>query len=288
MSRHNVINVPASIRDKLLHRSRATKRPFLELLQYYSIERFLYRLSISNHNHKFFLKGALMFKAWQALDHRPTMDIDLLGKTMNSIENLETICREICQQSTPLDDGIRFFPDTMKGKIIQTDAEYEGIRIEFAGDLNKAIVNMQIDIGFGDIITPGPQLLSYPTILDLPAPQIQGYTIESVIAEKFEAMVKRGMSNSRMKDFFDIWALSKQFSFNNNTLATAIRATFHQRGTPIHSSPECFSKEFATHPMKNAQWRSFIHKNQLGLAPDTFAGVVDHIRQFLVPILQNF
>ena|SRR5579871_6263131 len=146
MSRHKVINAPASIRDKLLHKSRATKRPFLELLQYYSIERFLYRLS----------------------------------------------------------------------------------------------------------------------------------------------MVKKGMSNSRMKDFFDIWTLSKQISFDNKTLAAAIQATFHQRGTPIHSSPECFSKEFATHPMKNAQWRSFIHKNQLGLAPDTFAGVVDHIRQFLVPILQIF
>lgn len=287
MSRPNIINVPASIRDRLLHKSRATKRPFLELLQYYSIERFLYRLSISSHSNKFFLKGALMFKAWQVLDHRPTMDIDLLGKTMNTVGNLETICHEICQQTTPLDDGIRFFPDAVRGKVIQTEAEYEGIRIEFEGDLNKAVVNMQIDIGFGDIITPGPQPLSYPTILDLPAPQLQGYTIESVIAEKFEAMVKRGISNSRMKDFFDVWTLSKQFSFNSNTLAAAIQATFYQRGTPIHSSPECFSEEFATHPMKNAQWSAFIHKNQLGWAPDTFAETVTHIRQFLVPILQE-
>lgn len=287
MSRPNIINVPASIRDKLLHKSRATKRPFLELLQYYSIERFLYRLSISDHSNKFYLKGALMFKAWQALDHRPTMDIDLLGKTMNSIGNLETICREICLQITPLDDGIRFYPDAVRGKVIQTDSEYEGIRIEFEGELNKAIVNMQIDIGFGDIITPGPQLLSYPTILDLPAPQIQGYTIESVIAEKFEAMVKRGISNSRMKDFFDIWILSKQFSVNSHTLAAAIQATFNQRGTPIHSSPECFSEAFIAHPMKNAQWGAFIHKNQLSLAPDSFAGIVDHIRTFLCPVLDE-
>lgn len=287
MSRHNVINIPASIRDQLLNKSRATKRPFLELLQYYSIERFLYRLSISNYAPKFFLKGALMFKAWQMFDHRPTMDIDLLGKTLNTVENLETICREICQHATPLDDGIHFFPEAVRGKIIQTDAEYEGIRIEFEGDLNKAIINMQIDIGFGDIITPGPQLFSYPTILDLPAPQLQGYTIESVIAEKLEAMVKRGMPNSRMKDFFDIWILSRRFTVNSTTLATAIRATFDQRGTVVQSSPECFSSEFATHPTKNTQWNAFIHKNQLELAPDSFPAVVNHIRQFLIPILDQ-
>ena len=287
MSRPNLTNVPASIRDRLLNKSKAIKRPFLELLQYYAIERFLYRLSHSTHEQKFFLKGALMFRAWQTLNHRPTMDIDLLGKTKNTVENLETIFREVCQQQITQDDGILFFSDTVKGKGIQTDAEYEGIRIEFKGDLNKAIVNMQIDIGFGDIITPGPQLLSYPTILNLPAPQLQGYTIESVIAEKFEAMVKRGILNSRMKDFFDIWILSRQFTFNNNILAAAIQATFNQRGTPIDSSPECFSEEFINHPMKNGQWNSFIHKNQIELTTGTFASVVAHIREFLVPILQK-
>lgn len=286
MNPRNIVNIPASIRDKLLNKSRATKRPFLELLQYYSIERFLYRLSISNHVHKFFLKGALMFRAWQTIDHRATMDVDLLGKTTNTVQNLENICREICQQPTPLNDGILFFPNSVRGKIIQTEAEYEGIRIEFKGNLNKAIINMQIDIGFGDIIIPEPQLLSYPTILDLPAPRIHGYTIESVIAEKLETMVKRGMTNSRMKDFFDIWTLSKQFSFNSKTLTAAVKATFEQRGTTIHPSPECFSVAFATNPMKNVQWNSFIHKNQLGLAPDTFAEIVDQIRHFITPILQ--
>ncbi len=287
MSRRNIVNIPASIRDKLLNKSRETKRPFLELLQYYSIERFLYRLSISDHARKFFLKGALMFRAWQASDHRATMDIDLLGKTINSVQNLENICREICQQETSLDDGISFFSNSVGGKIIQTEAEYEGIRIEFEGELNKAIIGMQIDIGFGDIITPGPQLLSYPTILDLPAPQLHGYTVESVIAEKLETMVKRGITNSRMKDFFDIWTLSKQFSFSSTTLAEAVRATFNRRETPTNPSPECFSKAFATDPIKNTQWRSFIHKNQLALAPNTLAVVIDHISEFLTPILQR-
>lgn len=287
MSRHSVVNTPASIRDKLLNKSRESNRPFLELLQYYSIERFLYRLSISDHAHKFFLKGALMFRAWRALEHRATMDVDLLGKTANSVQNLESICREICEQKVELDDGIFFFSNAVKGKVIQTEAEYEGVRIEFEGDLNKAVVSMQIDVGFGDIITPGPQLLLYPTILDLPAPQLHAYTIESVIAEKLEIMMKRGMTNSRMKDFFDIWTLSKQFSFSSKALADAIQATFLQRGTPIHPSPECFSKAFATDPMKSTQWKSFVHKNRLGSAPEALTVVIDHIDRFFAPILQG-
>ncbi len=287
MSHRNIVNIPASIRAKLFNKSRETKRPFLELLQYYAIERFLYRLSISDHSHKFFLKGALMFRAWKAMDHRATMDIDLLGKTTNSVENLEKICREVCEESIALDDGMFFFSNTVKGEVIQTEAEYEGIRVGFIGELNKAKISMQIDIGFGDIITPKPQLFSYPTILDLPAPQLEGYTIESVIAEKLETMVKRGITNSRMKDFFDVWTLSKQFPFNGKILAQAIRATFQQRQTPIDSSPECFSNAFACNPTKIAQWKSFVHKNQLSLAPDSLGIAINQISQFLTPILES-
>ncbi len=281
------VNVPASVRDKLLNRAKSTNRPFTELLQYYSIERFLYRLSISDYSQKFFLKGALMLKACQTLEHRATMDIDLLGKTTNNVQNLENICSEICKQDVPIDDGIVFFSNTIRGKMIQTEAEYEGVRIEFEGNLNKAIVHMQIDVGFGDVIFPKPQRLSYPTILDLPAPQLQGYTIESIIAEKLETMIKRGMTNSRMKDFFDVYTLTKQFSLNSKTLSAAIRGTFQQRGTEIQSSPECFSEAFANNFMANTQWSSFIHKNQLAVAPNQFSEVVDQIRQFIMPILEE-
>lgn len=287
MSRRNIVNMPASIRDKLLHKSRITQRPFMELLQYFSIERFLYRLSISNHADKFFLKGALMFRAWQTMDHRATMDVDFLGRTTNTVQNLESICKDLCEQETSLEDGMVFFPESVKGAIIQTEAEYEGIRLEFDGHLNQAVVSMQVDIGFGDIITPEPQLLSYPTILELPAPQLRGYTPESVIAEKLETMVKRGISNSRMKDFFDIWTLSKQFSFDEKNLAQAIKATFNQRETPIQPSPECFSKPFATDLLKSAQWKSFIHKNRLLSAPPSFEHMIDLISQFLSPVLEG-
>lgn len=285
MNRPNTANVPASIRAKLLNKSKATNRPFLELLTYYSIERFLYRLSVSSYAQKFFLKGALMFKVWEAIDHRPTMDIDLLGKTPNTIENLENICRMICKQNISPDDGILFFPDTVRGKVIQTEAEYEGIRLEFEGDLNKAVLHMQIDIGFGDIIYPEPQILSYPTILNLPAPRLHGYTPESVIAEKLEAMIKRGMLNSRMKDFFDIWFLSKQFPFNSTILGNAIKTTFSRRGTILRSSPECFSEQFFSASSKNSQWQSFIRKNSLNAASEPLETVVKQITAFLQPVL---
>lgn len=285
MNRPNVINVPASIRNRLLNKSKETKRPFLEILQYYAMERFLYRLSVSPHVNKFFLKGALMFKVWNTASHRPTMDIDLLGKTKNTVENLKSVFCDICQQKISLEDGMLFLPDTVRGSVIQTEAEYEGIRIEFEGDLNKAIVSMQIDVGFGDVISPDPQILSYPTILEHSAPQLQGYTHESVIAEKLETMFKRGMLNSRMKDFFDIWTLSQQFSFSSKKLVNAVKATFNQRGTDLQSFPECFSEAFVSDPLKNSQWNAFIRKNYIQHGSLTLKEVVLNITTFLAPVL---
>jgi hypothetical protein len=212
------------------------------------------------------------------------MDIDLLGKTENSVSNLERICHEVCQLNGS-DDGMYFSADTVKGAIIQTEAEYEGVRVEFQGDLNKAIVHMQIDIGFGDVILPEPEIIPYPTLLEFPAPALQAYTRESVIAEKFETMVKRGLLNSRMKDFFDIWTLANQFSFQSDTLAASIRATFKQRGTVLDTIPECFSEAFTADPVKNSQWNAFIRKNHIRHGTLSLKEVVSTIAQFLLPIL---
>lgn len=280
-------NIPASVRQKLLNKSKDKGRPFLEVLQYYAMERFLYRLSISAHAPKFFLKGALMFRAWGAANHRPTLDIDLLGKTTNSVENLVRISRDVCQENIAFDDGIVFLHETVRGKIIQTEAEYEGIRTEFEATLDKAVIYLQIDIGFGDIIFPAPQALAYPTILDFPAPQLLGYTIESVIAEKFETMVKRGLLNSRMKDFFDVWALSQRFSFNSHALANAIQATFNQRGTTLQPNPDCFSAAFISEPFKRAQWESFIRKLSIEQVPASLDVAIREIEAFLTPIVNG-
>ncbi len=192
-------NIAASIRQKLKNKSQADKRPFAELLQYYAMERFLYRLTQSDHADKFILKGALMLSAWKSPEIRPTMDIDMLGITDNEIES---ICHQVSEiMLTDSEDGLVFDTSTIKGERIKEDADYEGVRVRFTGILDNARVVIQIDVGFGDIIHPEAIITELPTILDSPTPKLLCYSRESAIAEKFEAMIKLGELNSRMKDF---------------------------------------------------------------------------------------
>jgi len=207
-------------------------RPFQELLQYYAMERFLYRLSKSPHSARFVLKGALMLRVWDAPMARPTKDIDLLGRLENSLENLSTVVREVCAVDVE-PDGLVFRPPTVKSERIREDADYQGVRIRFEGSLGTARIAMQLDVGIGDVMVPGPVDIVYPTLLDFPAPRLKGYPRETAIAEKFEAMIKLGTLNSRMKDFYDIWLLSRQFDFDGPTLAQAVTATFANRGTAL-------------------------------------------------------
>jgi predicted nucleotidyltransferase component of viral defense system len=230
------------------------------------MERFLYRLSKSPYGDKFVLKGALMLTVWKAPLSRPTMDIDLLGRIDNSIETIVEVTKNICQQKVE-PDSIAFDGNSIKGERISEDAEYEGIRIRFRGALNTARIVMQLDIGFGDIVIPSPEPTNYPTILDLPAPRLLGYSRESTIAEKFEAMVKLGILNSRMKDFFDIWLMLRQFDSDGSTLSSAITKTFSTRGTSILAEPIALTKTFAEDTAKAIQWRGFIRKNRLRNVP---------------------
>lgn len=228
MTKRQYKNIGASIRQRLLSKARETGRPFSELLQYFAMERFLYRLSKSSYADNFILKGALMLTVWEAPLTRPTMDIDFLGRIENSVETLVKVTREICQQEVE-PDGIVFDVTEVDAERIAEDADYEGIRIRFRGSLDTARFVIQLDIGFGDIIVPSPESMNYPTILDLPAPHLSGYSRESTIAEKFEAMVKLGILNNRMKDFFEIWLMSRQFDFDGTTLTEAISKTFSTR-----------------------------------------------------------
>jgi len=237
-------NIAASIRQRLLDKARETGRPFNELLQYFAMERFLYRLSRSPYANKFVLKGALMLIVWEAPLSRPTMDIDLLGRIDNSIETIVEVTRQICRHEVE-PDGIVFDVTGIEAENIAEDADYEGIRVRFRGSLDTARFIIQLDIGFGDIVIPSPEPASYPTLLDLPAPRIRGYSRESTIAEKFEAMVKLGILNSRMKDFFDIWLMLRQFDFEGPILAEAISKTFSTRGTNIQSEPIALTNSFA-------------------------------------------
>ncbi len=223
MKNLEVKDTAASNRKRLRNYALKAGRPFQEVLQYFAMERFLYRLSISDVADKFVLKGALMFTAWGAPGGRPTRDIDLLGRMAYGVDVVAAAVRKICQQRVE-PDGLLFDSTTVVGRVIKEDADYEGVRVTFLGKLQNARVPMQIDVGFGDVISPSSILTEYPTILDLSPPKIQGYSRESATAEKFEAMVKLGIVKSRMKDFFDIWLLSRRFDFDGASLASSIGA----------------------------------------------------------------
>lgn len=245
------------------------------------MERFLYRLSQSPHVEKFVLKGALMLTAWHAPVVRPTKDIDLLSHMSNRIEDLEQVVRDVCRQHVEA-DGLDFDPDSVIGKRIKEDADYEGVRVTFRGSLQNIRLPMRIDVGFGDIVFPSASMTEYPTILDHAPPKLRAYSRETAIAEKFEAMVKLEMANSRMKDFYDIWLLSRQFDFDGTNLATAIEKTFAHRSTKVEVNPVALSHTFATDPAKITQWQAFVRKSRLTGAPSDLATVIEAIAAFLV------
>ena len=273
-------NVAASVRQRRLNKARSSGWPFNELLQYYAMERFLYRLELSDHVERFILKGALMLRAWRAPEARPTMDIDMLGRTSNTEADIIAQIQDILSVAVP-DEGLVFDPESIQAERITEDADYEGIRVRFKASLGVARISMQIDIGFGDIVHPKPEMAELPTILDQPAPQLLCYSRESAIAEKFEAMVKLGALNSRMKDFYDIWLLSRQFEFDRETLAEAIRLTFNQRGTALPQAIEAFSPDFAA--AKQVQWAAFRKRLGQEHIPTSFGEVVGGVEAFLEP-----
>jgi len=278
-----VKNIAASIRQKLLNNANETGRPFQEVLQYFAMERFLYRLSRSPHADKFVLKGALMFTVWGGPSSRPTKDIDFLARMSNSVEAIVAVMREVCRQEVE-PDGLVFDADGLSGSVIKEDADYEGVRVTFRATLENARVPMQLDLGFGDVMTPGPESTIYPTILDLPAPHLNGYSRETVVAEKFEAMVKLGLLNSRMKDFSDVWTLSRQFAFDGALLAQATARTFEHRGTPITSNPTALTSAFAADPGKATQWRGFLRKSRLSTVPADLNQIITDLAEFLGPV----
>ena len=224
-----------------------------------------------------------MFTAWQAPISRPTMDIDLLGFTNNSIDAAVAVTQAICTQVVE-PDGLTFEPESVEGERIVEDANYAGVRVRFRGSLGTARITMQLDIGFGDVVVPQPAMVDYPTILPLPTPRLRGYSRESVIAEKFEAMVKLGMLNSRMKDFFDVWLLAHQFDFEGRILAMAMTQTFATRRTVVPAEPIALTDTFAADIGKQTQWRSFIYRSRLQHTPDTLADVIITLATFLGPI----
>jgi predicted nucleotidyltransferase component of viral defense system len=276
-------NLGASVHQRLKNASEKSGRTFNDLAQYYALERWLYRLSKSRYAQNFILKGALMLVAWRAPVLRATRDIDLLARMSNNLDEVKAAVAEVCRTEVE-EDGVVFDADTIVTERIAEDAEYEGVRANFRGLLATTRLSMQIDFGFSDVITPGPVDITYPTILDYPAPRLLAYNRETAVAEKFEAMISLGRLNSRMKDFFDIWLLANASDFEGADLQASVSATFRRRGTPFLEEPQVFTSEFVLDPTKQAQWTAFIKHMRPTEAPAKFSRAVATIREFLAPL----
>ncbi|MDP1823204.1 MAG: nucleotidyl transferase AbiEii/AbiGii toxin family protein [Archangium sp.] len=278
-------NLEKSVHTRLLNIAKKTNRPFIQVLQLYAMERFLYRLAQSKHSKEFVLKGGLMLRVWKAPVTRPTKDVDLLGRTKNTTRNLVLIVQDVCRHEVEA-DGMQFDPSTAVGSLINEDAEYNGVRVKFTALLGVARVTMQLDVGFGDAVVPGPVEVEIPPLLDFPAPRMRGYQRETTIAEKFHAMVELGTINGRMKDFYDIWLLAQNFEFDGATLAEAIKATFGTRTTLVDLEPIALTPGFAEGEVAQQRWTAFLRKSDLTDAPLRFAETTRIIRSFVLPALQ--
>ncbi len=256
-------NRAASIRARLKQHTNTSKQDFNLTLTRYGLERLLYRLSISKHAPNFLLKGALLFQLWYGQPHRPTRDADLLGFGPDDVPTLVDVFRSIA--SIPGDDGILFDPKSVTGSPIRKDAGYGGVRIDLRATLDGARLSLQIDIGFGDAVTPAAQTIAYPTVLpDVPAPTLRAYPKATVVAEKLHAVTVLGMTNTRMKDFFDLALLLRDASLDDGELQRAVEATFTRRQTAMPSTlPIGLSDAFADDTTKQTQWRAFLNKNKL-------------------------
>jgi len=257
----------------------------------------LYRLSRSKYSNDFVLKGATRFAIWTEEIHRPTRDLDLLTFWEASAEALRATFQELCTLDIE-SDGLAFDPETIRVTEIREAQEYSGQRVQLIAKLGNARIPVQVDISFGDAVIPVPEEVEYPTMLPLPAPRLKAYPKEAVVAEKLHAMVVLGIANSRMRDFYDIWTMSRLFLFDGETLSQAIRATFERRRTEIPLTiPLALTSEFATDPDKRSQWRGFLHRSGLGNDSGEERGssdsrpahelerVIDDLKGFLLPPL---
>ena len=276
-------NIAASVQQRLLNLSKKrVEDPNLVFIRY-AVERLLYRISCSKYSAQFILKGAMLLATWMGKPHRPTKDIDLLGFGDASAEGLRNVFRGICHTEVE-PDGMEFKADSIRIAEIREDLEYPGQRIKLESRLGNARINIQIDIGFGDSVVPKPTLIEYPTLLNMPAPLIRAYPPETVVAEKFESMISRGMLNSRMKDYYDLRLMAKEFRFDGNTLAEAIKSTFARRGTAIpKDTPTALTAEFSSSPDKNTQWKAFLKTSRLDDTDLKLSQVIDDIYKFLMP-----
>ena len=313
-------NLVASVAARLLKVAHEREEEYQLVLMRYGLERLLYRLGRSPYAGQFVVKGALLFSVWAAQTeqaehtearvasnetissptassvlsaqrpHRATHDLDLLGFGTAEIARLEQVFRDLCQLqlSGDEDDGLALQPETVRAAPIREEQEYGGIRVHLLALLGKARIPLQVDVGFGDVVTPAPSEVAFPILLpDLPAPHVRVYPRETVVAEKFEAIVHLGLPNTRMKDFYDLWTLANQFAFDGDQLCAAVRATFTRRSTELPSKdeePMALTPHFGDERTKQLQWAAFLRKGRLAAEPKPdLSDVLAVLRKFLIP-----
>ena len=273
----------ASVRARLTNHAKTHGETVQFVLLRYAIERLLYRLSQSASADRFILKGAMLFSVWADVPYRATGDLDLLGIGDSTAARLVETFRAVCETAVP-PDGVEFLADSVRADQVREHDAYQGVRVMLEARLAGARLSVQIDIGFGDVIVPPAPHIAYPTLLEFPAPQLRAYPRETVVAEKFQTLVRFAALTSRMKDVYDLWALATLFGFEGRVLAEAIRATFTRRQTPVpQETPVALTPAFAADPTKQAQWSGFLRRTAMARTPDPLPLVLAQIREFVMP-----
>lgn len=277
-------NVPASVRRRLYNISQKRGDTLDRIMIRFAVERLLYRLSQSVYADRFVLKGAMLFAVWSDVPHRPTRDVDLLGFGPSETHEIKTIFQNLVSMRMHQEDGLVFNATNITAEDIIKDDAYSGIRVKMMATLEGAHIPLQIDIGFGQAVTPGPEKLVFPNLLpEFPAPQIRAYPIYTVLAEKIHAMVHLSLDNSRMKDFYDVWYLSDHFKIDTTQLKVAIRQTFNRRNTPIPTDiPVALTPQFVA--AQGELWARFLNRNRLPEPAGDFSTLLKKLQGFIMPL----
>jgi len=281
-------DIAASVRARLLTLARETQEDFQMLLNRYARERLLYGLSVSEHRDRFILKGATLFSIWADRPFRSTRDADFLSFGPNDVEAVTVVFRKLCDAGNEnLEDGVRFDTDSVQGGQIRDEDEYAGVRILLDAYIGKAKARVQIDVGFGDAVTPEAGEAELPVMLGFPRPCLRAYPKETVVAEKLQAMAVLAETNSRMKDFYDLWVVQRFLDFEGETLALAIQATFARRETEVApASCIAFQSSFYAAEEPLTRWQRYVSRGSFERVPPSFADVGAAIERFLRPVCE--
>ena len=279
-------NPAASIRARLFNHAKATGASFENVLTRYAIERLLYRLSQTGAAERYVLKGAMLFVTWPEHAFRPTGDLDLLGEGDPGPDAIAALFARICHVEVP-EDGVVFDPETLKIEAVREEDRYQGVQISLKAGLDRAVIHVQVDIGFGDHVFPAPTRQTFPALLaGLPQARLLMYPPETVVAEKFEAMIRFGEANGRIKDFYDIWVTTRTFAFDLASLTEAVGGTLQRRGTAVPAdTPAGLTDEFGTSERSAGLWTGFLRRSPPTLQPPAFPALLVELRRFFGPVI---